>query len=88
MLHVVATSGCKTPLYGIKTSVGQVFQAGTEKSLILEGLMVFFEFWSGSYGMSLKPKNFIFLGLILVFEIYLRMKFFFKIICRFGDIKV
>ena len=38
-----------------------------------KGLMVFFEFWSGSYQMSLEPNSLIFLGLILLFEIYMGM---------------
>ena len=39
--------------------------------------MVFLEFWSGSYGLSLEPIFFIFLELILLFEIYVGMKIFF-----------
>ena len=40
--------------------------------------------------MNLEPVFFIFLRLILLFEIYLGIifYFFFKMICRFGDIKV
>ena len=38
-------------------------------TLIPKGLMVFLEFWSLSYGMSLQPSLFISLGLILLFEI-------------------
>ena len=36
-----------------------------------KGVMAFLEFWFRSYGMSLEPMFFIFLGLILLFEIYL-----------------
>ena len=50
--------------------------------------MVFFEFRSRSCGMSLEPKFFILLGLILLFEIYLRLHFYKKIIYRFGDIRM
>ena len=38
-----------------------------------KGPMVFLEFWLGSYKMSLKPIFFIFLELVLFFEIYLSM---------------
>ena len=40
--------------------------------------MALLEFWLGSYGMSLEPNFFIFLELILLFEIYMSMKFFFQ----------
>ena len=35
--------------------------------------MVFVEFWLGSYRMSLYPIFLIFLGLVVLFEIYLGM---------------
>ena len=38
--------------------------------------------------MNLHTNFFIFLGLVLLFEIYLGRYIFFKIICRFGDIRV
>ena len=41
--------------------------------LTFKGLIVFFEFKSRSYGMNLEPNFFIFLGLILFFDIYLGM---------------
>ena len=50
--------------------------------------MVFFEFWSGFHFLSLHPNFLLFLGLEHVFEIYPGMYFFFKIICRVGDISV
>ena len=43
-----------------------------------KGLMAFLEFWSGSYGMSLEPNFFIFLGLILFFDIYPGTSIFFQ----------
>ena len=49
---------------------------------------MFFEFWLGFYGINLHTNFFIFLGLVLLFEIYLGKYIFFKIIYRFGDIRV
>ena len=38
--------------------------------------------------MSLQSIFLVFLGLVLLFEIYLCEEFFFKFIYRFGDIRV
>ena len=43
-------------------------------TLIPKGLIVFLEFWLGSYGMSVGPKIFIFIRLNLVFKIYKGLK--------------
>ena len=53
-----------------------------------KGQMALFEFWSWSHFLSLHPNFLIILGLVLLFEIYLDMKIFSKIICRFEDIRV
>ena len=56
-------------------------------TLTPKGEMVFFEFWSGSHFLSLHPNFWKFLGLILIFEIYLSMKYLFKIIWRCKGVK-
>ena len=54
-------------------------------ALTPKGPMAFLEFWSGSYRMSFEPKIFIFLGLILFFEIYSGMYNFPKL---FVDLEI
>ena len=49
---------------------------------------MFFEFWLGSHFLDSQPNFLLFLELRHLMEIYLDMQFFFKIIYRFGDIRV
>ena len=70
--------------------VKKLFKEISNKSKTKEILFKYYiaKFWSGLYAMSLQSNFFIFVRLILLFDIYLDMLFFSKIICRFGDISV
>ena len=57
-------------------------------SLISKGQMLIFDFCSGSHFLDLQRNVLLFLELRHVFEIYPSMNFFFKIICRLGDIRM
>ena len=58
-----------------------------EVLLIPKRHMEFFEFRLGSHFLSLQP-NFAIFRIGDLSEIYSNMNYFFKIICRFGDINV